>query len=593
MRDLLRILGSARQLWRYYGIIGACTVLLAFMNLLQPLFAGWGINEIRRGSDANVHYLVWLAVGIFVADVAANLLSNIGGYFGDQMALKLNRYLSSCYYQKLLALPQPYFDRELTGKIINRLNRSINQITSFFQMLSNNFLQFLFTSIFTLIIVAHYSWPVAVMMLVLYPFYGFLTARSTAPWRVYQGVKNHHFDLASGRFSEVVNQMKVVRSYLQERAELNYFDGHYQKAQAINAPQSRYWHRQDVYRRLAINVVFFAVYLFIFMQGAAGNITPGVAVALILYGMQIRTPIFTISVIIDNAQRALADSRDYFEIMDIDATRHDPPDAQTLLVERGGIVFRGVNFGYDPEQLVLKDIDLRIRPRSTVALVGESGEGKTTLTNLLLRMYEPTSGQILIDGQDIAAVSLASLREQIGVVFQEPALFSGTIRDNIAYARPLASEDEVVAAAKAANAFEFIDRLDDGLDTAIGERGVRLSGGQRQRIAIARAVLKNAPILILDEATSSLDSRSEVLVHEALERLMAGRTTIIIAHRLSTISHADMIVTVKKGRIDEVGSPAKLAASGGIYAQLLLLQDRHTAATDRRLKAFGIQEQYG
>jgi ATP-binding cassette subfamily B protein len=220
--------------------------------------------------------------------------------------------------------------------------------------------------------------------------------------------------------------------------------------------------------------------------------------------------------------------------------------------------------------------------------VGESGQGKTTLTNLLLRLYEVSDGQIRIDGQNVNDVTQSSLRANIGVVFQEPALFSGTIRDNIAYARPNASEKEIEAAAKAANAHDFVQKLSHGYDTQIGERGLKLSGGQKQRIAIARAILKDAPILILDEATSSLDSKSEHMVQEALERLMKGRTTLIIAHRLSTIQSVDQIVTLQDGVVAEVGSPAELARGNGVYAQLLKLQGSHTEATKRKLKAYDI-----
>jgi ATP-binding cassette subfamily B protein len=221
-------------------------------------------------------------------------------------------------------------------------------------------------------------------------------------------------------------------------------------------------------------------------------------------------------------------------------------------------------------------------------LVGESGEGKTTITSLLLRLYEPQGGSIKIDGQNINDVSQYSLRHAIGVVFQEPALFSGTIRENIAYSNDNASDKEIVAAAKSANADEFIRKLEKGYDTEIGERGLKLSGGQKQRIAIARAFLKNAPILILDEATSSLDSKSEQMVQEGLMRLMKGRTTLIIAHRLSTIQHVDQIITLQGGKIGEIGSPEELAASGGIYAQLLKLQLGHTDTDKKKLKEYDI-----
>jgi ATP-binding cassette subfamily B protein len=327
--------------------------------------------------------------------------------------------------------------------------------------------------------------------------------------------------------------------------------------------------------------------LLIFIQAVNGHFSAGQAVALILYAMQIRIPIFTISFLVENTQKAVADSRDYFEVMNLKPHIADQPGAKKLNVKKGAIEFDHVSFANDNKP-VLNDISLTIKPDTKVALVGESGEGKTTLTNVLLRLYEPQNGAIFIDSQNINEVSQKSLRQNIGVVFQDPALFSGTIRENIAYSDLKASPAKVEAAAKAANAHEFIKELEKGYDTQIGERGLKLSGGQKQRIAIARALLKDAPILVLDEATSSLDSKSEQMVQEALERLMKGRTTIIIAHRLSTIQNVDEIITLQGGKVSEVGSPAELAKSGGIYDQLLKLQLGHTDATKKKLKAYDI-----
>lgn len=589
MRDIIRILRSASELKRYYIFISIFTVLLSLLTLLQPLLSGWAIDEIRLGTEANVRYVALLAVGIFLLDLSQTLFSNIGGYMGDQMSARLNKTLSHRYYEHLLSLPQRYFDTELSGKVINRLNRSIVQITNFMQMMSNNFLQFIFTTVFSLVVVAYYSPEVALMLFALYPIYIWMTFRSSSTWQKYQKKKNLHTDIASGRFAEAIGQVKVVKSFIQEKRELKFFDRHMQTVVNTNKPQSKFWHTRDVQRRLVLNIIFFGVFMFIFVRGAQGAFTPGQAVTLILYAMQIRIPIFTISFLVESTQRAVADSRDYFEIMSLEPEITDRPGAKTLRVAKGSIEFDNVAFGYDEDQPVLKNISLSIEPDTKIALVGESGEGKTTLTNLLLRLYEPTSGKIRIDGQDISAVTQKSLRQNIGVVFQEPALFSGTIRENIAYANSRVTEAQIEAAAKAANAHEFINKLDKGYATEIGERGLKLSGGQKQRIAIARALLKDAPILVLDEATSSLDSRSEGMVQEALERLMKDRTTIIIAHRLSTIQNVDLIVTLKGGRVDEVGSPRELAESGGIYEQLLKLQSgKKTEMTKKRLQQYEI-----
>lgn len=588
MKHILRILRFSSELRGYYIAISALSIVVSLTALLNPLLSGWAIDEIRKGSSADLTHLVIVAVCLFGLDVASTFLNNIGGYLGDQMAAKLNKILSSRYYSHLLQLPQQYFDTELTGKIINRLNRSINQITGFMQMMSNNFLQFIFTTIFSLAVVAYYSWQVAVLLFLLYPIYIWLTVRTSNVWQEYQATKNKHIDIATGRFAEAIGQIKVVKSFIQQKNELKFFNKEYQTVVDTNRPQSRFWHERDVRRRLVLNVIFLAVYLFIFMQAAQGHYSPGVAVALILLAQQIRIPIFTISFLVENTQRAVADSKDYFEVLNLKPDIADVSDAATLEVNKGQIDFNNVVFGYDKQQ-VLKDVSLSIKADSKVALVGESGEGKTTLTNLLLRLYEPQEGTITIDGTDINKVTQQSLRKNIGVVFQDPALFSGTIASNISYGKSKATKDQIMAAAKAANAHEFINKLEHGYDTQIGERGLKLSGGQKQRIAIARALLKDAPILILDEATSSLDSKSESMVQDALERLMKGRTTLIIAHRLSTIQHVDQIVTIKGGKIDEIGSPKELAKTDGVYAQLLTLQSDSSSKSRKKLKAFELE----
>lgn len=587
MKDIWKIITFSKELWRYYVVISIFTVFLSIITLLFPLLSGWAIDEMQKGTSANISYMVYLAIAILVIEIVSTFGNNISGYWGDQLSIKLNRLLSNRYYQHLLDLPQTYFDGELSGKIINRLNRSINQISSFMQMLSNNFLQFIFTTIFALAIVAYYSWPVALLLGALYPIYIVLTLKTSSVWQNYQKEKNTYGDIASGRFAESIGQIKVVKSFIKEKYELSLFSKYMTKAVNINKPQSAYWHKKDVERRLVLNVIFFLVYLFIFVQGAKGAFTPGQAVSLILFAMQIRIPIFTISFLVDNTQKAIADSRDYFEVMSLEPEIKDQEGAKKLVCENARVEFKNVEFSYGDKK-VLNNISFAVEPGEKVALVGESGEGKTTLTNLLLRLYEPQSGEILIDNININSVTQQSLRSNIGVVFQDPALFSGTIRENIAYSQPKATLDQVTVAAKHANANDFIEKLDKKYETEIGERGLKLSGGQKQRIAIARALLKDAPILILDEATSSLDSKSEVQVQKALSTLMKNRTTIIIAHRLTTIAHVDKIITIRNGKVDEIGTPSDLAKSGGIYSKLLEVSEAQSEQAKKQLKAYDL-----
>ncbi len=576
MKRLFRVLGYARNLWPYYLGITIFSVLMSVTSLASPfLFKAATdliVGSIQSGR-ADVTGALWIAVWLFVIDVSNTLFTNWGGYLGDVMSAKLKKQLSEQYYRHLLTLPQGYYDNELTGTIINRLNRTITEVTQFANMFANNFFQMFLTIILTLIIVCIYSWELALLLFVLYPVFMWLTALTSKKWQKWQDEKNHETDVASGRFAEVVAQIRVVKSFIQEKLEFGHFEHHMQRTVDITQKQSGYWHNMDITRRLALNIIFFAIFAYLFVRTAQGQFTLGEMVLMIQLIAMMRFPIFNMSFIVDNTQKAIAGSRDFFSVMETKPAVADHPNAKKLTIKKATITYDDVSFGYNKDERVLHNVTFEVMPGEKVALVGESGEGKTTITSLLLRLYDPDSGQILIDGAPIQSVTQTSLRENIAVVFQDPALFSGTIRENVAYASPEATNDEIKAAAKAANAWEFISKLEHGLDTEIGERGVKLSGGQKQRIAIARAILKDAPILILDEATSSLDSRSEKLVQQALDRLMKGRTTIIIAHRLSTIAHVDQIITIKGGRVDEIGTPHELARTDGIYGQLLSLQN--------------------
>ena len=327
-------------------------------------------------------------------------------------------------------------------------------------------------------------------------------------------------------------------------------------------------------RRLSLNVIFLGIYAYIVFQAITKTITLGEMTLLIQLATQVQFPLFAASFLIDNLQKAQAGSRDFFEVIAQKSEVRQSKNIKRLTVTKGAIEYRNVSFAYSTEtNKILSDVSFTIKPGEKIALIGQSGEGKTTIANLLLGFYEPTKGSIYIDEQDLSQVTLESLREAIAMVFQDPLLFSGTVKENITYARPDSRREDMIRAANIANADGFISQLPLGYDSEIGERGLKLSGGQKQRIAIARAIFKDAPILILDEATSSLDSKAEIAVQEALEHLMQGRTTMIIAHRFSTIKNVDTIIGIKKGTIAEIGSPSSLAhKKNGLYAELLELQ---------------------
>ena len=609
MQSLMRVVRSASALWPFYIAVVVVSSIVAGLGLISPFL-------IREATDTIIAALgdepvpdatrtvVWLAIALFVAEASASMLHNVSGYLGDVMVARIRQILSTRYFAKLLALPQRYYDNQVTGTIIARLDRSIANVTQFIQSFTNNFLPMLLQVVAILGITAYYYWPLTVLLALLFPLYTWLTALTSKRWQVFEQEKNANIDEGNGRFAEVVGQVKVTKSYGAEVRELEKFGRHYTNTVDITRPQSRWWHSMDTARGVAMNLIFLGIYLILFTRTLDGHFTVGEMVMLIQMVTMARQPVTMMSWIVDSAQRAVAGSRDYFKVMDepveptanrqlvaateasgmpaLDATQQTP-----LKVREPVVAFENVTFEYMPGEPVLHDVTFTAREGEKIALVGESGGGKSTIVNLLLGLYPITRGRLEVCGEEISHLDVEKLRATTGVVFQEAALFSGSVFENIAYGKPDATMEEVVAVAKRANAHDFIMKFTDGYDTIIGERGLRLSGGQRQRVAVARAMLKDAPLLILDEATSALDTKAERAVQAGLDELMRNRTTIMIAHRLSTIAGVDTIITLRDGRIDEIGSPADLAVSGGIYSELLRLTASSSAADRKRLKAFG------
>ncbi|WP_257181478.1 ABC transporter ATP-binding protein [Corynebacterium cystitidis] len=610
MQSLTRVLRSASALWPLYAAIIVFAAVQAALTLVSPFILREATDTIvaavsgHTTAQAVTRTIVWLAIGLFVADLASTVATNIGGYFGDVMSMRLRQILSTRYFAKLLALPQRYFDGQITGTVIARLDRSIAGMTQFIQSASNSFLPMMLQVIAVLAITTFYYWPLTVLLASLFPIYMYLTALTSKRWQRMEDEKNAEIDAANGRFSEVIGQVKVTKSFVAEIRELDGFGTRYGRTVDITRPQSSWWHWMDTARGAAMNVIFLVIYLMLFLQTLHGTFSLGDMVMLITLTNIAKQPVFMMSWIVDTAQRAIAGSKDYFAVLD---ERVEPTANEQLVAatEASGVPelsdeppaplppaspvvrFDDVSFGYDADEMVLQDISFTAHEGERVALVGESGGGKSTIINLLLGLYPIDSGELEVCGRGVDTLTSEQLRASVGVVFQEPNLFSGSIRENIAYGKPDATDAEIEQVARRANAHDFIMGFADGYDTIIGERGLRLSGGQKQRVAVARAMLKDAPLLLLDEATSALDNKSERQVQAGLDELMRDRTTLIIAHRLSTIADVDTIITLDGGRIDEIGSPDQLAGSGGIYSELLALTASTSEADRARLKKFG------
>ncbi len=573
-----RLLRYVRPHWRMFGlsIIGmalSAATEAALPALMKPMLDGTFVTK-----DPTLINLVPLAlIAIFIVRGISSYISVYGiSWVGNRLV----KDLRSEMFRKLLTLPTKYYDDHATGNLVSKLTFDVTQVAS------------AATSVVTIIVkdsliilglvgwLLYLNWKLTLISLTLTPIMAFIVIKFAQRLRRNSREAQKTMGDMTHVLGETVDGQRVVKVFGGQDYEAARFADGTERAFRFNL-------KQDVASAATSSLVHItaavAVAIIVYLatqQSLADKTTVGEFVSFILAMMMLLAPLKRLTEVNAQMQRGLSASESVFAL--VDESSESDTGTVTMGRAKGRLDFEQVQFNYRADgKVALNDITLYAEPGETIALVGASGSGKTTLVNLIPRFYQPTSGAIKLDGKNISALTLASLRANIALVSQDVVLFNDTLAANIAYGSLAStSEADVIRAAEAAHAMEFVRALPEGLQTVIGEKGLRLSGGQRQRLAIARALLKNAPILILDEATSALDSESERHVQAALETLMQGRTTIVIAHRLSTIEKADRIVVLDQGRIAEVGTHNELIARDGLYAKLHRIQFQQTATVE-------------
>lgn len=576
MNLYFRALKYIKPYWKRGLAAGICTIIAAGGTAYLPFVIKDMVDQVL--SEKNTTMLNWIVLSIIVVFVIRGIAyygqSYLMNYVGQRVIIDIRKAV----FEKLQRLSMSFYDKHKTGTIMSYVTNDVSALQS---AMVDNVVEMITETVIlvaSIVMMIYLDWKLFLVTFATFPVVlFFIDSFGKRIRKSGSRIQEAAADITSV-LQEVASSPRVIKSFVREGYEVDRFDKENMNNFRANM---KYAQLSSTLTPTIEFVAAVGVSIILWYGGNSvinGSITAGSLVAFLTYAVNISNPIKRLSRVIGNIQKALAAAQRVFDVLDLPEDIKNAPDAKALPKVKGDVRFNDVSFAYNENEEVLSHVSFEVKPGEMVAFVGPSGAGKSTVASLLPRFYDATNGSITIDGQDIRKVTLDSLREQVGIVPQETVLFSGSVYDNILYGRLDATREEVEAAAKAANAHDFIMQLPDGYETMLGDRGMNISGGQRQRISIARAILKNPQILILDEATSALDTESERVVQEALDRLMVGRTSFVIAHRLSTIKNADKIMVLEKGQLIEQGNHDELMAMDGLYAHLYKIQYRSKEA---------------
>jgi len=571
MKNLFRLRRYLKPYLRQIRVNFLILLVITGLGLIVPRILQNVVDDgLLHGDVAYISRAALILLGLGLVTAVLNLGQN---YLSKWVAARVGYDLRNAMYDRIQYMPFTFHDHTQTGQLITRCIEDVRSIQNFAgsSIIQIVQLMLLAVGVITVLVVSN-AWLALISLLPLIPMIMMTTDFGDRVTKLFYNVDKSLGDLST-RLQENVSGVQVVRAFAREPYEVERFGELNKKYFDSRIKVIAEWSKVMPTTNLLITLGTILILLFGGQLVLQGKMTVGEVVAFNAYMLMLSAQVQQIAWLVNGLGEAEAGAQRVLEILEHEPEIQSPSDAVTLPTLRGCVEFKNVSLRYaDEKSVAVTDIDLAVEPNQLIALIGQTGSGKTSLVNLIPRFYDVTEGVVLVDGVDIRTVDLVSLRGQIGIVLQTSLLFSDSIKANIAYGRPNASDDEVFAAAKAAQAHEFIESFPLGYETIVGERGVTLSGGQRQRVAIARALLMDPRILILDDSTSSIDTQTEKLIQEALDHLMEGRTTFVIAHRLATVRRADLILVMDDGRIVQRGKHDELLAQGGLYKEIHDLQ---------------------